>query len=262
MKIKIKKEGNFLVLSFPKDYLQDLEAEEELECFFLSKDILLLTTKKSYEKIRSFIFSEVSPQVTSDKKIEQKSQQGKFENLNKEQLAVLEKLSKIKFSERTVNYIQKIFNQKEKEILNSLIKMGLVQLYKDHNKYPQGVYNINKIFYQQKPNSEQIEFLEKFGYLVFSDLAEAKNFFEKNKEKLASLEPKTIKGYDKKFYLVLPSFIEKNKQNLLDLLVEPRPISFLEQKLKINSEGILSILMFLAEDGLVFEKTKGYWQKV
>ncbi|MCX8163258.1 MAG: hypothetical protein N3D10_01755 [Candidatus Micrarchaeota archaeon] len=260
MKIKLKKQADGWSLFFPKQYLEVFSQEEELESFFLSKDFLILTTKKSFEKLKSIFLENQKEEKESS--IQQKTKQDQFSNLSAEQLAVLEKLSKIKFSSRTFSYIQKVFSQKEKEVLNSLIKLGLVQLYKDQSKYPQGVYNINKIFYEQKPSLQALEQLEKFGYLVFSDFNEAKNFFEKNKEKLQQLSIKTLKGYDKKFYVVLPSFLDKFSPPILELVEkEPRSINFLEERLQLPYEGILSVLMFLAEDGLVFEKSKGFWQK-
>ncbi|MFN3910140.1 MAG: hypothetical protein ACK4J0_02830 [Candidatus Anstonellaceae archaeon] len=262
MKLKIKKQENGIWVFLPKEDFSNFVDEEQIEIdgIFLSKDVFVLLNQNaslSFSELNKKITLNQSPQKEIIKKATQKT-------LNEEQIAVLQKLSKITFSARTYDYIQKIFSQKEKEVLDSLRKIGAVQLYKSQ-KYPSGVYNINQMFYQKQKTSfkeDSIEHLEKFGYAFFLDLNSAKRFIEVNNKRLQTLEAKTKKGFDKKIYCILPSFIEENKTRILELIEkEPKTIEYLEEKLKMPREGLYAILLFLAEDGLVFEKVKGSWQK-
>jgi hypothetical protein len=266
MKIKLKKQQNgFLLTSTQSNDLEQIFRilcnEEELELLPISKNSFLLLTKSGFEEYHSINTNPKNLVLDSNsKKSSNKNQQNI--SLSEEQNAVLQKLLKIKFSSRVYPYIQKVFSQKEKEVLNSLIKIGAVSIYKS-NKYPQGVYTIDDSFFHKRlqKNLSPLEFLEKFGYIVFPDLENAKKFLEQNKEKLEKLKVKTKRGYDKKFYFCLPAFLEEKGQQILELLNQPKSTSELSEKLKIPSDGVNSVLIFLAEDGAIFEKPNGKWQK-
>jgi predicted O-linked N-acetylglucosamine transferase (SPINDLY family) len=285
MRLKVKKTDKELIFAFDLDQETKnfFKFDQEAYALGLSQDILVIFSPKAYKEFLS------NPNQLSDLPVLQKqpkqqenlkdleinskkeqplaptqiTKAKELKDLNSDEQALIKKLISIKFSDRTCPYVQKILNSKEKDILNRLLNRNLIQVYKS-NKYPQGVYTLNKIFYSENKRkiSDNLDFLEKFGYIVFDDYSLAFKFMEENKMKIEKTA-QASKGFDKRYYIVLNSFLEKNKQKIFSLLQKgPKSSLELSQKLNIQLDGVQALLLFLAQEGEIIEKSKDLWSMV
>ena len=206
--------------------------------------------------------------------------------LSSEEQALISKISRIRFSERTCENVDKITNDSEKKALEGLIGKKLIYVLKS-SKYPKGVYNIpTNVFYAHKNQASPrtvrapsanfnanaisgpalaintVEHLKKLGYMVLSNEAEAKYQMQNIKNEIKDDDVKGVRGFDKKYYILRKSFLHEFKQPIFELLDEGlMSAKDMSEKLKLTSEAITVVLMVMADEGLVIEKRKGKWAK-
>ena len=219
-----------------------------------------------------FLISTPLEQVKAGKPVEKTA----VKEPGSEEILLLRKLSSIKFNERTPENVERIFDAREKELLEKVLEKGWATLFKGR-KYKNGVYNIPDNVYpllrgkkadmvkaplkeEKKEAADTVrEELEKKGYLVIRNQQEAKMLSEKLKEDLKAKSLAGIKGFDGMFYLVTKEFISGKGKAVLDFLAREADVKSIAHACGIDMDGVNALLNHLAESGDIIEKKKGVY---
>ena len=201
-----------------------------------------------------------------------------------EELNVLKKLDSIKYEERTSKEIEKRFSEREKEVLDDLIKRKVVEVRKSKGR---DVYSIALSVYnrfllkkkgikigekgevikieekKEEETKDLISNLEKEGYLVVQNEEEANEISRILENDIRMGNVIGTRGFDKKYYIVLSSFFAKESQKILDLLKNGEAtLQEICQKLNFEESKAKAILTLLLEKGDIIEKRKNLFQLV
>jgi len=181
--------------------------------------------------------------------------------LSKDELELLKKIEKIRFSERSPNKVERMITKKENEILQSLIDKGIVTVYKGKN-YAQlgGVYSISSgAFSQTHGGAAGAGYAEVPGipeYLVIEDENAAKRFSETYEAQLRGGKLVGIRGFDRKYYVISTAHLEQKTPLILKQLEKSSETpDSLSEKLSIPFGACMAILLILAEHGEVYQST-------
>lgn len=244
MKLKLLKKDGKVFLELPKEFSNF----EEVELFNLRDNFWLLTynldkVTKSDEKI---VFTE-------------------------EEFALLDKLSKIKFSLRTPEKVNSQLTEREKKLLNQLLQKKYINIFYGKKYKKTGVYNIadnvfplllNKSSLEKEQKSLSLDDLKKSGWAI----VEGENIVKLSKEIEKSNMQQFVKGiigFDKKLYITTLQFFLQNKDKILSLLEkEEKHVDEIAESLKLERNAALCLLKILAESGEVLEKKRDVFCKV
>ncbi|MEM2963026.1 MAG: hypothetical protein QXW70_00930 [Candidatus Anstonellales archaeon] len=231
----------------------DLNPTEDVEFFHLKGGFYLLSISAFEESKKETSSTQLSP-------IE---------------LAVIYKLSKIKFENRTPSVVSKILSSEEKKVLSSLLEKRAVWLFKKGKYSKEGVYNISETAYrlgtdsqpQPEDTSEKKEFLppilggKEYAILEASEIERLQDNQMRELIKRGDLLG-TI-GFDKRLYLATRTFYEIHSPIFINSLSSaPKTVEQLSQDLHLNQDACRVMLAFLSEKGEILEKKKGFYQVV
>jgi len=204
------------------------------------------------------------------------------EGPSEREIAVLQKLTRIRFDSRTPEHINKVLTDPEKLLLKEMGKRGWVKIFKS-KKYKGGVYNIANEIYpilrEKKSDMEKQDdqdrkpgtgnataagdpnysLLLSQGYLIIRDQREARALSEKLKAEMKSGSVKGIRGFDNAFYVVTKDYYAKASKTILDALAEESDVQTIAEKTKLDSEAVSTLLHHMAESGDIIEKKKGVY---
>ncbi|MFH0927070.1 MAG: winged helix-turn-helix domain-containing protein [Candidatus Micrarchaeota archaeon] len=143
MRVEIKRENGKLFLEIPLGVSGQFSSEGQgAEIYSLRDGVLLVCSTGA----RNEIFShEAQPRYPAP------AYNSRNFSLSEAEQALVNKLLRIRFFERTEQNVKKAINGEEENVLAQLLSRRAITIFKN-SKYPQGVYNIsNKIFFAQKP---------------------------------------------------------------------------------------------------------------
>jgi len=161
--MKAKKIDGRLYLEIPEKLAQEFGEDPDVEVYRMGDGIFLVANlariKMMIEKNLGINMEKVvqdgkiQAEETSKKEAEAEKKEIK-ELLDEEELKIIEKLEAIKFAHRVKESVEKIFNEKEREILKNLLNKKAVTIYKGKT---QSIYNITdeaySIFVQSRRNA-------------------------------------------------------------------------------------------------------------
>jgi hypothetical protein len=244
----IRKEGRCYI-ELPTEFMN----EDEIELFSLKSGYYLLSVPLGERK--------------------------KSSGPSEKEATVLQKLTKIRFENRTPDHINKVLTDPEKLLLKEMGKKGWVKIYKS-KKYKGGVYNIANEIYpmlqekkEEKQNTKQetentaagdpnYSLLLSQGFLIIRDQREARALSEKLKTEMKSGSVKGIKGFDNAFYVVTKDFYVNASKSILETLSEEADVQTIVEKTKLDTEAVSTLLHHMAESGDIIEKKKGVYLAV
>jgi bifunctional DNA-binding transcriptional regulator/antitoxin component of YhaV-PrlF toxin-antitoxin module len=204
--------------------------------------------------------------------------------VTQEEIEVLKKLDTLRYSNRTPANVAKILNESEKKVLQGLINKRIVWLF-----MKKGSYSISKDVYdkflmrkgrgmapqpkradeheqlQQKPappppkieKNENVIKLETDGYIVLPTESEASSLSLALEDSIRSGKVLGIRAFNKKFYIVLRSFFDKNSGKVIKELKDgPKKVDELVKSTGLDEDGIRAMLYLLSEQGDVSERRK------
>ncbi|MFA5108028.1 MAG: hypothetical protein WC492_00640 [Candidatus Micrarchaeia archaeon] len=282
MRSKIKLEGNNVWLQLTPDAAKHISSLSEVEVIVLRDGLLLVSSPSVASEIfglsgASALVSNAGSTVLGASASPSQNFGGQYlaransdsngfghlpstpsAQIGLDEQALLEKLSRISFVQRTPTNVLKSLGNAEKSALKSLISKNIITIFKS-KKYPEGVYNIsNKVFFTpakksvisnsqnivpasqknsttiQAPDSNlsfnanavsgpalainTFEHLQRLGYMVLSNEYEAKEQMEQIKQRLKGDAVAGVRGFDKKYYVLRKSFLQEFENPIFDLL--------------------------------------------
>lgn len=206
-------------------------AEEDVYVITLEKGMLAIIKKSSFrehlkDKVRSSLGLPHLPSV----------------ELGGEELALLKKITSVKFDERIPENVLRMLSDREMEILKSLVDKGVLRVYKGGKYESKGVYSIPREAYkvvreliekqesaavagemeespeeveekkapQQEPTKETdyaqvvdaVKALEKDGFIVIANDDLARSISQTLQEKIKKGTIMGMKGFDGKYYVM------------------------------------------------------------
>lgn len=286
--MKIYKINNKLVLYLPSDMIKELGLGENDEVDFLRySDNAFLFTKKS-DLVSLITKSKIE---APEEKVKRPGgeEKGGMSSISEEQVAVLKKLDTLRFPNRNARNVNKILGAREKTILQQLLDLKVVNLYKK-NKIDEGLYSISKEIYdkflmRKKQNKEgekalapkvanavyfsrpinsrdgiengNVKMLEETGYLVLQTEGEAASVSLALEESIRRGLVLGTRAFNKKFYIVTRQFFDKHNPSVLKSLREGKSkVDELAKSVGIDEDGARAILYLLSENGDAREKRR------
>lgn len=181
--------------------------------------------------------------------------------LNEEEWRVLKDVNSVRYYERTRENVLKKLDNKDIAIFNSLFSK---KVFFDFSKKGQKWVGIAKEFFpllvkertKKQASDPMISKLQNQGYLVLSNEAEARMLNDKLKKARLFNSVKGVRGFDKRFYIIMLEKLHEIEGNLLKALEKERVLKDLSKELNISEELCKTAIEVLREDGSVIEKKK------
>ncbi len=295
--MRVNKQGNKFFVYLSNDMVSALGLSENEEIEFLPfNQKSFLVAKKS--DLASLLIDNTQQKNDQQK---QQSKQGYVQQaksttkttISEDELFVLKKLDELRYNLRTVENVNKILDNKYKPVLQQLLKIKAVTLFK--GKDGKDLYSISKIvydnflmrkkipqrqdtkdvatvlpeqkntyaqfFYKKTPSAEtgnaEVAELDKNGFIVLQTEAEAAGLSLLLEDSIKHGMVIGTRAFNRKFYIVTRAFFEKHSPGLIKLLREKSMrIPDLAVNERIDEEAVRGIMYLLAEAGDVHEQRK------
>lgn len=215
------------------------------------------------------------------------------EEITDAELALLKKLDTIRYGERTERAVSKILSERDRALIKPLLDRGIISLYNKRGE-GEPKYGINKAVYdkflfgkrnvqgvpvahptvvaqkvqnsspEEKPQKKWVEYintvdnqshsLETNGYVVLNTETEARELSSLLEDSIRHGMVVGTRAFNKKFYVLLKGFINKNAPKILKCL-DKKSVSVAEisKEISVDEDGIRAILYVLSESGDVSE---------
>ncbi len=200
-----------------------------------------------------------------------------------QEIGVLKKLDTLRYANRTAANVAKILGDAEKKVLQGLMDKKVVFQFKN------GPYSISKYVYDKflmrkkaassapqqvkketlviqpapepiKPitiENSNVKKLETDGFVVLATDSEASSLSLAVEDSIRSGKVLGIRAFNKKFYVVLRAFFDKNSGKVIkELKSGPKKADELVKSTGLNEDGIRAMLYLLSEQGDVSERRK------
>lgn len=284
MKIYKFKDKYVVYLPFEVVKQLGLKGEEEVDFFKFSEKAFLFAKKEDITNLLMGTKSSISAGPAPVSQVESRSV-----SMTQDEMTVLKKLDTLRYSNRTPTNVARILNEGEKKLLQGLINKNVVLVYKDKKDSP---YSIAKNVYDQflmrkkelikpaqakssaqtvskvqvapraaaapiKIENENVTKLETDGFVVLPTETEASSLSLALEDSIRSGKVLGIRAFNKKFYIVLRVFFDKNSGKVIKELKEgPKSVSEMVKDTGLNEDGIRAMLYLLSEQGDVSERRK------
>ena len=274
--MRIYKFKDKLVVYLPFEVTKQLglKGDEEVDFFKFSDSSFLFAKKEDITKLL-LGSTKTEAMAVSVSKSPRKL------DLSQEEIGVLKKLDTLRYANRTPSNVAKLLNEGEKKILNALLGRKIVLEYKDRKDSP---YSIAKDAYdtflmrnkkpapqqqaeevkpkiieplQMKVENENVKKLEVDGFVVLPTDAEASSLSVAVEDSIRSGKVLGIRAFNKKFYIILRTFFDKNSSRVIKELKEgPKGVKDIVKDTGLNDDAVRAILYLLSEQGDVSERRK------
>ena len=286
---KVYKSKDKFVVYLPFEVLTSLEIEErdEVDFFkFSGKSFLFAKKNDIVELLKNLESQQSKPAPPTYQAAEREKPE-----IDDKELALLKKLDTLRYPDRTKEKVGAILNPEEKQILQKLLKNKFVVLFKKPNeqnlkysiakniydkflfvkrdKKPETKTNpiktepvikepiiVKKKEWEQKldTGNNYVQMLESRGYLVLMNEAEAANASAALEESIRQGLILGTRAFNKKFYIALRGYINKNAPKLLKTIEEKSMnVSDIAKETGVEEEGVRAVLYILSDSGDVTE---------
>ena len=289
--VKIYKQNNKLILYLPVEVIKslNLEENEEVDFFKLNQKSFMFAKKSDAANL---LLGKDEGKVSDSPQMLAQRQSFGNDHLSDEEIAVLKKLDTIRYNMRTKENVEKLLSESEKLTLNQLLKRKAVNIFKS-DKAQSPLYGISTSVYDkflmrkntaiivQQPQSSAkapirafkipllkksvddnpyVISLEENGFLVLQTEAEASSMSLALEESIRQGFVLGTRAFNRKFYVVLRSFIEKNSGSIVKAIRSgSNRVSEIAKEVGISEDAARAILYLLSENGDVSEKRKDYF---
>lgn len=292
--LKIYKfKDNKLVVYLPFEVTKQLgiKEDDEVDFFKYGDKAFLFAKKEDITKLITGAKPETRPPVSAaipvNKNIVPPVYSGprKLE-LSQGEIDVLKKLDTLRYSNRTTANVSKLLGEGEKRLLQGLMARKIVLQFMDKKDSP---YSIAKDAYDKflmrkknvvpiapqpiqeaKParaepmahlqvtgENENVSKLEIDGFIVLQTEAEASSLSVAVQDSIRSGKVLGIRAFNKRFYIVLRSFFEKNSGKVIkELKSGPKNVADIAKSTELNEDAIRAMLYLLSEQGDVSERRR------
>lgn len=278
--MKVYKSNNKYIVYLPFDVIKQLgiKDDEEVDFVKFKEGAFLFAKKGDIPRLTAPAAPQaLRPPIGPSPRLD----------VSPEEIAVLKKLDTFRYTDRTTTNVAKVLSDPEKRLLEGLIKKKSVMLFKDKKE---SVYSISKDVYDrflmrkkafmvgapepQKPaagakhqfieykklagiQNENIEKLEKEGFIVLSTEAEAAAVSLALEDSVRHGLVLGTRAFNKKFYIILRDFFNDNSGKILKSLKEgPKSIDELAKATGMDEDAIRAMLYLLAEQGDASERRR------
>ncbi len=283
MKIYSSK-GNKLIVYLPFEVTKqlDLKGDDEVDFFRLNNKAFIFAKKGD---ISEMLLSNTRKGTGAGTwAMSPGASRNSIANLTLPEIKVLRKLDTLRYADRTAAKVGGILSEQEKRILEGLMGKRVVWIFKGAYSIDRGVYEkflmgTRARQEQQKPKmpeagseeapvaeapllpvkveNENIERLEKEGFVVLQTQPEAMSLSAVLEDSIRSGKVLGIRAFNKKFYIVLRSFFDKNSGKVIKELKQgPSKVEDVAKSAGLDEDGVRAMLYLLSEQGDVSERRK------
>jgi len=204
--------------------------------------------------------------------------------LSEPELALVKKLLAIKFERRTPPEVDRTLSGAEKATLSSLMARKVVNIFRS-GKYEKGVYNVSDNVFGQARDVLPVHAAGQGGgkaaapmpqraatpaaqpqardplargYLVLENEGDARQLSGMLAERIKAGEVAGLRAFDRKYYFIRKDFASAHRPKIVSALEKgDKTPEELVRVLGLEPEACLAILLHMAEEGELLEKSKG-----
>lgn len=196
--------------------------------------------------------------------------------LTNEEITVLRKINEVRFAERTKERLRNMLSDSEQKVLGRLVKLGVVQFYKNGKYKDSGVYSITRDYYslvtlsnntalaqsqRLEPRSDALHSV--FGdqkYLTVDSMEHAQKLLSLLEKEVCDGEVVSVRGFDKKIYITTREVVDAVGNKIFSAL-KGREMHVTEiAQYTSEPEGLIkTVIEVLRETGDVIEKKRGVY---
>ena len=228
---KIRKQGNKFYCEIPENVIRTLGLQENDEIEFLNvyKDLFVVVPKKS--------------------------------GLSDQEIKILQKIGKIRYDKRTRDTVHKLLSDKERDIFEDLKKREIIFEYRKNGRE---LYGISKNYFKyvvgEKRNTKEDT---KFSHKIIQNEEEFQRFAREFEDSIKAGEIRVLKGFDKKYYAINTSVLNDVKGKILECIkTTEKPVERIAKETGLEGDLCKCAIEILKEEGVVFEKSKGWYKSV
>lgn len=205
--------------------------------------------------------------------------------LSQDEINVLKKLDTLRYSNRTTDNVSKLLNDAEKKLLQGLMARKIVLQFMDKKDSPYSIAKdaydkflmrkkniipiapqpiqeqkpakVEPVHLQAKTENENVSKLETEGFIVLQTEVEASSLSIAVEDSIRSGKVLGIRAFNKRFYIVLRSFFEKNSGKVIkELKGGPKSVTDIAKSTELNEDAVRAMLYLLSEQGDVSERRR------
>ena len=184
----------------------------------------------------------------------------KSKTLSKEEINLLIKVSLIRFAKRTLKHLFSELNERERRILKSLIKRGIISVKEKKNEkyitFSDELYEKLKEETKKRKKSKPVSIGEKFFIVPKEHIKEFLSSHDLSHFSYVSDSNGTLYVADKKaakpYYAKIVKALKKGKARYDEIA----------QRANMQEELAIILLKLMAEEGIVYEPEKGIFELV
>lgn len=273
--------GNKLIVYLPFEVIKqlDLKGDEEVDFFKLNNKSFIFAKKGDISEM----LLNNTRKTTGTWSMSPGASKNIIASLTLPEIKVLRKLDTLRYADRTQAKVSAILSEQDKRILQGLMSKRVVWIFKGAYSIDRGVYGKFLMGTRAKPEqhtheaemgteeapvvetpllpkgieNENIRRLEKEGFVVLQTQPEAMSLSAAIEDSIRSGKVLGIRAFNKKFYIVLRSFFEKNSGKVIKELKEgPKKVDNLAKSTGLDEDGVRAMLYLLSEQGDVSERRR------
>jgi len=196
--------------------------------------------------------------------------------LSEQERGLVKKLLAIRFEKRTPSEVDRTLSGEEKATLASLMEKKVVNVFRS-GKYENGVYNVSDTVFGQARDAMPAHAAEagapsatgtaqraaardplSRGWLVLENEGDARQLSGAVAERIKAGEVAGLRSFDRKYYFIRKDFAVAHQPKIMSALEKgDKTAEELVRVLGLPAEACLAILLHMAEEGELLEKSKG-----
>jgi len=283
--LKVYKFKDKLVVYLPFEVTKQLglKGDEEVDFFKYRDNAFLFAKKEDILKLALGAKPYVEKPAMTILPASGRVGERKLE-LGQDEISVLKKLDTLRYSNRTTSNVAKLLNEGEKKTLQGLMGKKIVLQFMNKKDSPYSIAKdvYDKFLMRKKPGvplqpveepkpakkepmvnlrakveNENVLKLEIDGFIVLPTEQEASSLSLAVEDSIRSGKVLGIRAFNRKFYIVLRSFFEKNSGKMIkELKTGPKSVSDMVKSTSLDEDAIRAMLYLLSEQGDVSERRK------
>lgn len=173
---------------------------------------------------------------------------------------IVKKLFRIKHAERTVEEIKKTLDANEIKLVKPMLEKKILFEYVKNGKKLIGIDRNFSL--SEKPASNLVDLLFSNGFMITENPNDAINLNEQIVNSKKQNEVTGIRGFDKRFYVVVNKVYSETSKKLLNEFENEKTVKEAAENIKEDIGKCTAVVEIMKENGEIIEKREGVFKKV
>ncbi len=182
--------------------------------------------------------------------------------LVEKEIDVMRKVNNIYSGKRTVEYIESVLAEDEKNVFKDLLKRRVFFKYKKNGKELVGLdKRYLPLVLAPKKEEKPLDLWEK-GYAIVENEKDVEELSRRITEEGREDQVRGVRGFDQKYYIVTNEKLSSLEWRLLNALDGKKTLEEVAKELGENPELVRACVEVLREEGKILERRKELYERV